>query len=630
MQDEEILARLRRFDACMLRDKALQESVLNIQEQDAWLTALKQCAVEEQEMYKQNSIDLGALFDILQNGQELLTNAQYDLLLDEAQRMYGSEHSDLIILHKLAGTLEEHYVRLGDVPKLIQVYTCLAYTNIELSREAREDFGARSVVYNRKIMALGEGFWGRADMDDIDYRRVAVAYINMLVVETALCNLSMDEAYDCWLHLRELRNGPAFAPLASRYPRATEMMDMAISRFEAGGYGIYRNNNKRVTCPKVVDFLEHMNHVQYRKALEEATLLECDPDTIITHLEIGHDKHPERLMQVWRELEDYMYVREKTIEPQRDDVISFYVTGLQDMVTMLTEANLPPEEARRKSQKYMEMVERFISNYDRDANHEYSLNNALAALCFETNFYAYMDTVDEKLHFIYHLVLNRHVATYLHSRMVALFAQTMVESVLKHRPELMVGFHGIASAEEAVARSGELLHFAWNAGHLHDVGKNNILSTIDTQFRPLSDEEISLIRMHPDMGAKLLQIDAELAQFSDIVRGHHRFYNGQGGYPADFDNCASPDRIMIDIITLSDCLDAATDSLGRNYRRAKKVPQVLDEFAQGAGTRYNPDLVQLLLKDKALQERLIELAGPERERISVAAHCHMSSALSSK
>ena len=146
MQDEEILARLRRFDACMLRDKALQESVLNIQEQDAWLTALKQCAVEEQEMYKQNSIDLGALFDILQNGQELLTDAQYDLLLDEAQRMYGSEHSDLIILHKLAGALEEHYVRLGDVPKLIQVYTCLAYTNIELSREAREDFGARSVV----------------------------------------------------------------------------------------------------------------------------------------------------------------------------------------------------------------------------------------------------------------------------------------------------------------------------------------------------------------------------------------------------------------------------------------------------------------------------------------------------
>lgn len=626
MQDEEILARLKRFDACMLRDKVLQESVLNIQEQDAWLTALKQCVVEEQEMYEQNRADLGSLFDILRNGQELLTDAQYDLLLEEALRMYSSEHSDLIILHRLAGALEEHYVRLGDVSKLVKVYTCLAYTNIELSREAREDFGARSVMYNRKIMALGDDFWGRTDMEDMDYRRVAVAYINMLVVETALCNISMDEAYDCWIHLRELRNGPVFAPLVSRYPRATEMMDMAISRFEAGGYGIYRNNNKRMTRPKVIDFLEHMNHVQYRRALQESTLLECDPDTIITHLEMEHDKYPERLMQVWRELEDYMFAREKTIDPQRDDVISFYVTGLQDMVVMLSEANLPPEEARRREQKYMEMVERFISTYDRDANHVYSLNSALAVLCFDTNFYAYMDTVDEKINFIYRLVLNRHVATYLHSRMVALFAQTMVDSVLKHRPELMVGFHGIASAEEAVARSGELLHFAWNAGHLHDVGKNNILSTIDTQFRPLSDEEFSLIRMHPTMGAKLLQIDTELAQFSDIVRGHHRFYNGQGGYPADFDNCASPDRIMIDIITLSDCLDAATDSLGRNYRRAKQVPQVLQEFAEGAGTRYNPDLVELLLTDKELQERLTELAGPERERMSVAAHCHMAQA----
>ena len=80
---------------------------------------------------------------------------------------------------------------------------------------------------------------------------------------------------------------------------------------------------------------------------------------------------------------------------------------------------------------------------------------------------------------------------------------------------------------------------------------------------------------------------------------------------------------MIDLITLSDCLDAATDNLGRNYQRAKKVSAVLEEFAAGSGTRYNPDLVHLLLTDAHLNARLCNLAGPERERISANAGAKM-------
>ena len=106
-----------------------------------------------------------------------------------------------------------------------------------------------------------------------------------------------------------------------------------------------------------------------------------------------------------------------------------------------------------------------------------------------------------------------------------------------------------------------------------------------------------------------------MARFKDITNGHHKFYNGKGGYPADFDNTASPERIMIDIITLCDCLDAATDCYGRNYHQAKTVRQVLAEFERDSGVRYNPDIVRFLCDSPELDKQLQTIAGEKRLEI---------------
>lgn len=51
---------------------------------------------------------------------------------------------------------------------------------------------------------------------------------------------------------------------------------------------------------------------------------------------------------------------------------------------------------------------------------------------------------------------------------------------------------------------------------------------------------------------------------------------------------------MIDIITLCDCMQAATERVGRNYKQEKSFEKVMEELRKGAGTRYNPDLVKLI------------------------------------
>ena len=52
--------------------------------------------------------------------------------------------------------------------------------------------------------------------------------------------------------------------------------------------------------------------------------------------------------------------------------------------------------------------------------------------------------------------------------------------------------------------------------------------------------------------------DEVFEPYIDVILGHHKTYDGKGGYPADFDNTASSKRILIDLITIADCTDAAT------------------------------------------------------------------------
>ena len=73
-------------------------------------------------------------------------------------------------------------------------------------------------------------------------------------------------------------------------------------------------------------------------------------------------------------------------------------------------------------------------------------------------------------------------------------------------------------------------------------------------------------------------------------------------------------RFLIEILHISDCLDAATDFVGRSYKNAKKLEQVAEEFSWGKGSVYCPELVELLEEDKELQGDLRYLLGAGRIR----------------
>lgn len=223
----------------------------------------------------------------------------------------------------------------------------------------------------------------------------------------------------------------------------------------------------------------------------------------------------------------------------------------------------------------------------------------------------YVKNADEKLKLLLNLILRRQPTTYVHSLMVSKIARMIGETVIEKQPALFVGLLGTAGESDVKANKDNLLAFIEKSGLLHDIGKCRVAIIINTQDRKLSEDEYGILKYHPSLGAKLLSEDPDFQPFVDVIRGHHKTYDGKG-YPADFDNCASPVRILIDLIRISDSADAGTDVLGRYYTHGKTFQMILSELKEGMGTLYNPDLVGLIDKDAKLQEQISRLTSEGR------------------
>lgn len=243
----------------------------------------------------------------------------------------------------------------------------------------------------------------------------------------------------------------------------------------------------------------------------------------------------------------------------------------------------------------------------KDQQNSTQYNQALEYVSTNPRLIKYLSD-EVRIEFVMELNVATQVTTYAHSTHVARLAEAMMKAIIKHRRELLVGKLGISSKWQVRLHQRQLIHFIARAALCHDVGKNSIVSVVNNDYRQLSDEERRIIRMHPRMGIKYLKISQELKYYHDTTLGHHKWYNGKGGYPSDFDNTKSPYRFMIDIITLCDCMQAATERVGRNYKQEKSFEKVMDELREGAGTRYNPDLVKLIDDIPQLYNELEKIA----------------------
>jgi diguanylate cyclase (GGDEF)-like protein/putative nucleotidyltransferase with HDIG domain len=127
------------------------------------------------------------------------------------------------------------------------------------------------------------------------------------------------------------------------------------------------------------------------------------------------------------------------------------------------------------------------------------------------------------------------------------------------------------------------------AALLHDIGKLAVPENIINKPGRLTPEEFEKMKVHPLVGAEILDRVAFPYPVAPIVRSHHERWDGSG-YPAGLSGDAIP--IGARILAVVDCLDALASD--RQYRDAMPLDRAMDRVKERAGTWFDPAIVEVL------------------------------------
>ena len=213
------------------------------------------------------------------------------------------------------------------------------------------------------------------------------------------------------------------------------------------------------------------------------------------------------------------------------------------------------------------------------------------------------------------VMLHRQLPTAIHLAMVSKLVNIYVKEILEVKPELFIGLIGTTSVEAVKARKKEILDYSVKAGLCHDIGKLLSTDIINLQSRRITDEEFGVIKWHPLAGKSIADEIPAFKPYVDIIVGHHMFADRNGGYPREFDISGTANKTIIDLITICDSIDAATDILGRNYAKGKDFNRILEELKEQSGTRYEKKLVDILEQSDRLKQKMTSLTGEKRAAV---------------
>jgi diguanylate cyclase (GGDEF)-like protein len=129
------------------------------------------------------------------------------------------------------------------------------------------------------------------------------------------------------------------------------------------------------------------------------------------------------------------------------------------------------------------------------------------------------------------------------------------------------------------------------AALFHDIGKIGIPASILTKPGPLTDDELALIRKHPELGERILAPIVQLEDVRPIVRACHERFDGKG-YPDGLRGEAIP--LEARIIFACDAFHAMTTN--RPYRQALPAEEARRRLREAAGTQFDPRVVDVCLE----------------------------------
>ncbi len=127
------------------------------------------------------------------------------------------------------------------------------------------------------------------------------------------------------------------------------------------------------------------------------------------------------------------------------------------------------------------------------------------------------------------------------------------------------------------------------AAFLHDIGKLAVPEHIINKPGKLTPDEFEKMKIHPVVGADILERVRFPYPVVPIVRSHHERWDGKG-YPEGLRGEDIP--LGARILSVVDCFDALASD--RPYRKAMPLEKAMEIVKSSAGTQFDPMVVQIL------------------------------------
>src|SRR5580692_2156732 len=141
------------------------------------------------------------------------------------------------------------------------------------------------------------------------------------------------------------------------------------------------------------------------------------------------------------------------------------------------------------------------------------------------------------------------------------------------------------------------------AALLHDIGKLAVPEQIINKPGKLTSEEFEKMKVHPIVGAEILERVAFPYPVAPIVRSHHERWDGTG-YPEGLSGTDIP--IGARILAAVDCLDALASH--RQYRPALPLAEAMSKVKDMAGSWFDPQVVEILESHYVELERAAQMS----------------------
>ncbi len=164
------------------------------------------------------------------------------------------------------------------------------------------------------------------------------------------------------------------------------------------------------------------------------------------------------------------------------------------------------------------------------------------------------------------------------SRRVQIYAQELGKALRMEKPQL------------DALRSASLLY---------DIGEMAVPEHIMRKPGPLTTEEFEKVKIHPVVGAEILERVRFPYPVAPVVRAHHERWDG-AGYPKGLQGTQIP--LGARILAAVDTLDALTSP--REHRPAMRIDDAVHHIVEEADKAFDPDVVSLIAKNYKQWETL--------------------------